>query len=410
MKILHICTGWPLSINGGITNYVRSLAYTQYNNGDDVYVMGLKDDVRYPFKYIEYQYKKIKPFTYSNLEDKDNLSMVQKVLNDNKFDIIHIHAIEGIDWDLYSVLKEYKYVVSLHDYCFICPRVYMYGSDKIPCEAYDEKKCCRCISYLDRFKIFRSGIPRVNRILKCNLHTPYIPQNITKRRYEKFSELLNNADYILPVSSKVESIFKNSGITAKSKVLHIGNDSSKYYEITKEYNKKPHQLKIVFLGRLSEYKGANLFLEIANHMKNNKNLEFHFLGRSGDYHELLLQNGIVDDGPYKPEDLNEILKGYDMGMVLSVWHDNGPQVVMELLNNHIPVIGTKRGGIVDFVDGSNGFIFEPSSKTEVDKLYDFLNNLNEKTVFELRQNIKRTVSPKEHYLELTSIYNEVISS
>lgn len=410
MKILHICTGWPLSFSGGITNYVRAIAEEQCKNGVDTYVLGAPDNKEYPFKYIEYTSSKIIPFTFSKLEDKGALGKIKQLLEKEEFDIIHIHAIEYIDWDLHEIIKNYKYIVSLHDYCFICPRVYMYHNGTV-CNRYDEEKCCKCISYLDRIALMRKGVNYINRKLNKKIILPYIKQNITKIRYEKFVKgLLNNADYILPVSTKVEEIFKNSGVTTRSKVLHIGNKTADEYSEKFTYIDDEHIIKIVFLGRLSEYKGADLFLKIAGKYKNNKKIEFHFLGKAGRYEEALLKNGIVNRGAYNPSELSEILKSYDMGMVLSIWHDNGPQVVMELLNNHVPVIGTKMGGITDFVNSNNGYVFDPYSEEDLDKLYVFLDNLNSKKILQLKKNIKRTTTSKEHYDDLMNVYTEVINN
>ena len=141
MKILHVCTGWPLSYQGGITNYVRELAQEQYRNGNDVYVLGAPDKEKYDFEYVPYT-SKIVAFSYRPLIDKEALKKIEEFLKNEKFDIIHIHAIEYIDWDFYNILSSYHYVVSLHDYCFICPRIYMYQPSGHVCDRYCPAEYC----------------------------------------------------------------------------------------------------------------------------------------------------------------------------------------------------------------------------------------------------------------------------
>ena len=150
---------------------------------------------------------------------------------------------EKVDWDLYSIIKPYNYVVSLHDYCFICPRIYMFSKKYGVCEKYDEKKCGKCISYLDRIEFCRKVLYKVNKHISSNITMPHIKQNITKVRYEKFVTLLNKSKCVLPVSTKVEEIYKSSGIVAKSIVMHIGNSSADMYKDTFEYDLNPHIIK-----------------------------------------------------------------------------------------------------------------------------------------------------------------------
>lgn len=408
MKILHVCTGWPLSYQGGITNYVRKLAKTQYENGLEVCVLGAADTVEYPFKYIEFK-SKIVPFTYTPLKDKNSLKFIRELLDTELFDIIHIHALEYVDWDIYEAVKNYHYIVSLHDYCFICPRIYMYTPSGEVCSAYNESKCKKCISYLDRFGKVRRLFKNIKNRTGIGVRTPYIPQRITEIRYKKFINLLNHAAYILPVSHKVDEIYRASGVTSLSKVLHIGNLSADNYSDVYTYDDRPHKIKAVFLGRLSEYKGANLFIKIADKLKNSSNIEFHFWGYSGEYAEQIKNVGIIDHGKYNQNELANLLEDFDLGMVLSVWEDNGPQVVMELLNNHIPVIGTKMGGIQDFITMENGYIFDPYNESEIDKLCKFLDNVKPVDIAKLKKNIKRTTTSREHYDELISLYEEVLS-
>lgn len=408
MKILHICTGFPLSFQGGITNYVRTVAQKQFENGYDVWVMGAEDASNYKFNYYTYS-SKIKNFTYGKLVDKKALNEIKDFLEKERFDLIHIHMILGIDWDLYSILKPYHYIVSLHDYYYLCPRIDMVPEKKCVCDRFEEEKCEKCISYLQRFGVCRFGLKKMNKLFKTDFKMPHLPQSITNIRHQKFKKLLENAEYLLPVSTRVDEIYKNSNIKNATKVLHIGNVSADDFSKDYEYNLNPHKIKIVFLGRLSYSKGADLLINIAPKLDKNK-FEIHFYGRAENYTDVLKENGIINHGAYKQNELSEILKGFDLGFVLSIWEDNGPQVVMELLNNHVPVIGTKMGGIPDFVNESNGFVFNPYSESEFNELIMFLNNLTIEKIAQLKSNIKPTKTTQEHYEDVMNIYKNVFNT
>ena len=63
-------------------------------------------------------------------------------------------------------------------------------------------------------------------------------------------------------------------------------------------------------------------------------------------------------GPYRQEDLPEYLAKVDVVVVPSIWEDCAPLVVAEALAARAPVIGSRIGGIPDFVEhGVNGLLF-----------------------------------------------------
>lgn len=369
--------------------------------------MGGEDTNKYKFHYFTYT-SKIKNFTYGKLKDEKGINKIKNFLEKEKFDIIHIHSVLGIDWDLYSILKPYKYIVSLHDYYYLCPRIDMVPEKNCVCGCFEENKCKKCISYIQRFRVCRFSLKKINKILHKDLKMPYFSQNITTIRYEKFKELLENAQYLLPVSSRVKEIYIDSNIKNRYKVLHIGNISADNFSKEYKYDTKPHKIKIVFLGRLSYSKGADLLIKIAERIDKEK-FEIHFYGRPEGYENKLNQNSIINHGEYKQKELSNILEKFDLGFVLSVWEDNGPQVVMELLNNHVPVIGTKMGGIPDFVNKENGFIFDPYSEIDFNELLEFLNNLTIEKISKLKSNIKPTNTTKQHYKDIMNVYKEILS-
>jgi len=407
IKILHICTGFKLSFQGGITNYVRSLAQSQYEDGNDVTVLGDDDDTKYQFKYKGYN-SRLNGFVTAPLVDKNNLKLINDFLNIEKFDIIHIHMMLNIDWDLYEILKPYRYIVSLHDYSFICPRIIMSPKEGEICDKYNKKKCEYCISYWQRFKLCRYISGKLSQLTGKQDNYIKFPQKVAANRYSRFKLLLENANLVLPVSQRVLEIYKSSDINANYKVIHIGNitaDSFDYSYKPYEYNRK---IRFIFLGRLSYYKGVNLLMRISNDIDHSK-FEIHFYGYSGQFANDIEKVNIINHGKYNQKDLPEILKTMDAGFVLPTWEDNGPQVVMEMLNNHIPVFATRMGGIPDFVNSTNGYLFDPYDEVDFAKFMKYINNLKMKDIILLKNNIVRpTITPEEHRLEVINIYKECL--
>lgn len=401
MKILHLSTGFPLSYQGGITNYVRMLAIVQKKKGHDVWVMGGKDVQKYEFKYVQYESKYIKPFTLGKMEDKEALNKIDEFLKKEKFDIIHIHMMLDIDWDLYNVLKNYNYIISLHDYFYLCPKICMIDRKKRLCDRYEENRCKECIDKIERC--------RYSRFIRRNfIFDISVSDNMTILRYQKMKNLLEGAKLLLPVSKRVKEIYIASGINNRYMVLHIGNilaDKYKSLAYNEQYSNE-RKINIAMLGSLSYLKGADLFIKLAKQIDHNK-FNIYFYGRSGKYESKIKKVGIIDRGAYKQNELNKILSNIDLGLVLSIWEDNAPQVVMEFLNNNVPVIGTKMGGIPDFVNEKNGYLFNPYLNEDWTKLIEFLNNISLNKILEIKSNIRPTTTTNEHYKELMNLYGKI---
>lgn len=409
MKVCHISTGFPLSYQGGITNYVRSLAQSQSDEGNEVWVLCGQDGNEYSYHRYNYLSNKIEPLKLRKMEDKDALNEVRIFFEEHQFDIIHIHMMLDMDWNLYEIIKPYKYIVSLHDYFFLCPRIQMLKHNNELCTRYEREKCEKCISWFNTVRLFNGIEYRINNKLGWKkFRFPEIKQHMTDIRYNKFKMLLENAEMLLPVSNRVEEIFKDSGIQGKYKVMHIGNITADTFVPSFSFDTTKQKFDIVMLGSLSYLKGGDLLLKLAKLLNRNK-FNFHFYGRSNSYKKYIDECGIIDHGPYEQKQLSKILENMDFGLVLSVWEDNGPQVVMEMLNNHVPVIGTRLGGIPDFVDDNhNGILFNPFSEKEFDDLVNRLNSLSADDVFRMKQNIKPTTTTKEHFEDMKKVYMDVL--
>ena len=410
MKICHISTGFPISFQGGVTNYVRTLAEYQITQGHDVYVLSGPDEKTFSFKVKEYKSLNIIPMKWRAPIDKEGLEEIRKFFDANRFDLIHIHMMLDIDWNIYDILKPYRYIVSLHDYFFICPRIQMLMHDNKVCTAYEESKCMHCISWFNTHRITNAIEYKISHNTPFkNFRLPEIPSNMTKERYARFKKLLENAAFLLPVSNRVKEIFVNSGIEGNYKVMHIGNVTADKYNPEYYFDETREKINMAMLGTLTYLKGVDLFIKIAQKVDQSK-VSVHFYGRSSKYAQAIKEAGIIDHGPYKQVDLPEILADTDIGMCLSVWEDNGPQVVMEFLNNHIPVIGTRLGGIPDFVeDGVNGMLFNPFNEKEFNSVVERINNLERTELKRLTNNVNRTTTTQEHCTEMEIVYRKALN-
>lgn len=402
-KFLHICTGFNLDFNGGITNYVRCLAKQQADNGNKVYVLC---DSGNPNGYEIIEFKsKVRTWGFYKRKDKKSLNDLKQLIKLYSFDLIHIHMMLNVDQDLYKILEDEKYVVSLHDYYFICPRIQMVAPNKTRCCAANTENCQKCFSILEKNWFLSGGLRRLFGE-SFAYKFPFKSKKVYNRWFNRNKQLLENARMLFPVSTRVEEIYKTSGVNNEYHTLHIGNISAERFKDTKT-KPKNEKINLVLLSNVNRIKGGPLFFDILRKV-DNPTLRVHFYGRCDNKTKKIFKElNIEYHGEYKQVDLPEILFKMDMGVMTPIWEDNGPQVIMEMLNNNLPVFATKMGGITDFVNSENGFIFNPFDEIEINRAVEFLNNLNFEKINELRANIKRTLTPYEHYEELTRFYERI---
>lgn len=198
-----------------------------------------------------------------------------------------------------------------------------------------------------------------------------------QRRSEVISAL-NRAHLVLAVSNWVKQTYQRMGINEKQlKVSHIGSAIAQIglQQTVDEYHTDVNKpLKIVFLGISSLPKGLPFLLNTLLKMDYEllSKIKLYIYARGiGEHIHLLnsLSTSLASlhftDG-YKYEDIPILLKGMDAGIVPPIWWDNAPQVVFEMLAFKVPVIGTRIGGIPDFVrHQENGLLFESGDSKDL---------------------------------------------
>lgn len=201
------------------------------------------------------------------------------------------------------------------------------------------------------------------------------PPNAYAMRREAMVRALNACDGVHAVSAFVARKFAALGVAERIMVVEpIGSaladrvEDEPWLQTRPAFGTLGHDgvLRVVFLGFHNFYKGLHVLAEALEGMTAAAaaRIELHVFARDVSGIEPRLRAlgtrlaGVrIQDG-YRPEDLPSVLRGKDVGVVPSVWWDNGPQTVMEFMACGLPVIGADLGGIPDLVRrGENGWLF-----------------------------------------------------
>lgn len=129
-------------------------------------------------------------------------------------------------------------------------------------------------------------------------------------------------------------------------------------------------VRVGYLGRLVNLKGVEDLVRAVASLDREVPLTLELRGpvQSPEAREMVarLKRRVGDDPrlrfapPVSPEEVPEVLAGYDVLCCPSVWFENGPTVVMEAHAVGTPVIGTRIGAMAEVItDGVNGRLLTP---------------------------------------------------
>lgn len=413
MKILQISTGYDISFNGGITNYVRNISNELIEGGHDVTVLYSQDNGQkkdYKFEIINIE-TILRPFHLSSVITNNDCQKIDEIVRNLNPDIIHVHMMIDLPIDVLAIFKKYsKVVVSLHDYSYVCNRIILLDRNGKNCLNSDEnRRCNTCISLEESIdnRIFGGSLRRFAKGINVDKLAN------SSNHYEKFKvvqKLFSEMDSIIAVSNRVKDIYISNGfVNNQFYVNHIGN-----YTAEKEFRDSfgtrkninyGERIKFGFIGNLNYHKGSEVFLKLAKDSKH----EFHIYGGidAAVNEEIRTMKNVFYHGKYTHDQLKDILKNVDFGLVLPIWEDNAPQVIFEFLNSGIPIIGTRMGGLPDFINESNGVLFE-NMEEEIIKIKSFIES-NEVFNFynSVINSIKGTKTAGEHMNDLLEIYEKI---
>lgn len=252
------------------------------------------------------------------------------------------------------------------------------------------------------------------------------PMNNYGRRRRGMVEMLSRCDRVLAVSRFVEQKFAALGV--KPEVLRTCHIGTRMTEVAAESPEllfeppafeaeRPRLIRLVFMGYHNYFKGLPMLCDAMELVAPRWLSRFHLFvfAKDVEREERRLRRlesrlgALTIRGEYEPSQVPELLGGKDLGLVPSVWWDNGPQTVLEFFACGVPVLAAELGGIPDWVrDGVNGLLFRGNDRehlaarlTEIAK--------DPRGLFGLRRNVRPPISMPGHAAAIEAIYRECLA-
>ncbi len=202
-----------------------------------------------------------------------------------------------------------------------------------------------------------------------------------------------------PALGKMSFVVSNGVDTGKFDPANIR--PATVQALRKKYGIKNDDIVILYVGRLSEGKGALPLLEAVKKLilrDGIRNLKLLIVGSSfyggsssqtpfirklysvsGDIKDNIVFTGFIDS--------SNIMDIFALGSIVavpSIVHDASPVVCYEGSSMKLPIVATRRGGIPEIVeDGSTGLLYDNPMDTEklAEKLHYFIKNPQERRAF-----------------------------
>lgn len=300
------------------------------------------------------------PYVLTNYYNKSIEGKFLKVIKENNIGIVHFHSIQGLGANLIklSLNKGLKTILTMHDFWWDCPMLFL----------NDE---------------YLSSQPAKNHQKYCN---SIMSKDALNNRKKYLYDVLNNKDLIITTVSKtMKKSLEYIGLPRASEYLCIENGLNKLLDKNIIKNTKNHNIvQFGYFGGENLSKGFDLIIKASKYLKYNiNNFEINLFGinrpiiKSIINYNFLQKYHLKLNGIYKNEDLPKILSSIDIVLVPSRMYESFSLIAREALINKKIVISSGMGGLSELKNKKHITYNKLSSCDLAKKMFYTIKNLEE---------------------------------
>lgn len=319
----------------------------------------------------------LKPFFF--LFNPSSFSVLKRVLQEYKPDLLHLHTMNEITPSALFLLKTYPTVMTLH------------GAETF-------------LSKLLLWNLKSEGKKGLNMAGKLR----YFYFNSIQKFFYKFA--LKNVDIFIAPSAFIQKMAEAD----VSPIIHLPNfiELQRFHEVRNNYN-------LLFVGRLEKIKGGEFLIQaIPFIIKAFPQTTLTIIGDGGNKSDLChltkklqLEKQVQFRGWVEHKELDTYYEKASIVIIPSIGPENFPTVCNEAMSAGRPVIGTNLGGIPEIIDdGVNGYLVEPENPEQIaEKVIKLFSEEN--LLKDLGRNARKKAeefSIRKYMDNLEKIYEEVI--
>lgn len=390
MKIVHVLNHFLPEQTAGTEIYVWALSKELISKGISCTIVipnyGSNETVLYEydgiriFKYAEPSH--ISKELQMGICKPIGLSNFLSVITYLQPDIINFHELAGsngigISHVTSAKEKGFKIVMTFHLAGYSCKsNSLMYKGIEICDGLIEPRKCSYCyLTSKKKLSIISPLLVETSWLLNLMHINPYLAKNSLGTAFSMVQQieiLQSNLNKLINASNKIvvlTEFYRNALLLNKVSIKKIefipqGFISFKPYLINNKKIRIDKNLKLVFVGRISEFKGLHLLLQaIVELPQYSISLDIYGKPDSIEYeqkcnklisnNELIVFHGVIDH-----TEIVNTLSQYDVLCLCSTFSEMSPLVIQEAFAANIPVIASNVKGNAELVKhGVNGLLF-----------------------------------------------------
>jgi glycosyltransferase involved in cell wall biosynthesis len=312
--------------------------------------------------------------------------------------VLHVHNLLNLSYDLPAVARAHGIptVATLHDYTLVCASggQRLHVSERFLCRQIDPHRCARCFGESPFQMQLAAGrvlgrLPpssRVWRVVRgvaraAGKRHPALwgrLASVARRpgadvtagdieaRLAAARRVFEDVDLFVAPSATLADEFRRLGVPDSK--LRVSDNGFVHRPARPRAPRAPGRLRVGFVGTLVWHKGVHVLLEAVTKLPRD-HVEVKVFGNLDVFPEysrslraLAMDQPVTFRGSFAPERVPEVYAEIDVLVVPSLWLENSPLVIHEAFMAGLPVVGSRIGGIPEFVAHEvSGLLVDPGS-------------------------------------------------
>lgn len=403
MKVFQVLNHFLPQQTAGTEVYTWALSKELQKNGIEVKILipnyGKSTDNEY-----EYDELKVIQFAEPSLVNRslimgfskpDGLRAFKSFLDLEKPSIIHFHELAGSNGIGINHVREakkrgVKVIMTFHLASYTCATGTLLYKGKTPCNGkINTLKCSAC--YLHKKELvntsrllalistllnrFHFDTTKLNHPIGTAFGTAYIINRLEKQ----FQELVELCDQVVCITKWYQKVLHLNGVDLNKVTFIEQGLPTSFNGINEPKVRNISPLKLIFLGRISMFKGLHLLIEALESFSE-VDVELSIFGSADDteYESSMIEKtknrrNIHWKGRLEQKKVIEEMSNHDILCLCSTFSEMSPLVIQEARAAGLPVLASNVNGNSEQIEnGATGLLFEmnnvESLKMQLSKL------------------------------------------